>query len=121
MAALLDGVFPLPFLAGVFPPWVAVVVLYQLFADGRGASPGKRLMGLEVVALQGELCGPFRSLVRNVGVLAGLLGALVPPLAPLSGGLLFIDCLLVAFSTEGRHLGDRLAGTQVVSREIEGS
>jgi uncharacterized RDD family membrane protein YckC len=68
----------------------------------RGATPGKRLLGLGVQADDGtEPIGAARAAVRlfGYGVSAALLGA---------------GFLMVAFGRRGLH--DRIAGTRVVRR-----
>jgi uncharacterized RDD family membrane protein YckC len=77
--------------------------LLRLSLGSEGATPGKRLLGLRVVAEDGsEPIGLSRAAVRVLGYL-------------LSGLTLGIGFLMMAFG--GSALHDRLAGTRVVRRE----
>lgn len=70
-----------------------------LARDARGASPGKRLVGLEVVRDGEAPASLAASLVRNV-----------PLLVP---GWNLIEAWEVVRRSDGRRPGDRLAGTRV--------
>jgi len=119
-AALVDRLLPLPFLAAFFWPWALVVIAYDLGRDARGASVGKRLLGLKTVmvspdpALDGQPCSAGRSLLRNLLWAGSRLCYLSVVLAPLGIALDVTGCLMAALTPEGRHLGDRIGGTQVV-------
>lgn len=75
-------------------------VLFEVLGGGR--TPGKRLMGLRVVGIDGAPVGLLESLVRN------LLRALELPLLYAPG--------VIAVATTARHqrIGDLVAGTMVV-------
>jgi uncharacterized RDD family membrane protein YckC len=86
------------------PVVLALGAGYYVYHWGvKGATPGKRLLGLRVVAVDGsEPIGLSRAAVRVLGYL-------------LSGLTLGIGFLMIAFG--GSALHDRLAGTRVVRRE----
>jgi uncharacterized RDD family membrane protein YckC len=86
------------------PVVLALGAVYYVYHWGvKGATPGKRLLGLAVVAEDGsEPIGLSRAVVRVLGYL-------------LSGLTLGIGFLMIAFGGSGLH--DRLAGTRVVRRE----
>jgi uncharacterized RDD family membrane protein YckC len=99
------------FLVGLFAPepppglpWVfragqlAFVVLF-LLRDGRGGSPGKRLVGLSVARADGVPVRSRDSALRNL-----------PLLVP---GLNLYEAAAVVRRPDSRRLGDRLAGTTV--------
>ena len=73
---------------------------YFLMRDGfRKGSPGKRVCGLRVVdARSGEPCRPLQSLVRNLILI--VIGA--------------VDLVVPFFRSDGRRIGDTVAGTVVV-------
>jgi uncharacterized RDD family membrane protein YckC len=78
-------------------------VFYVYHWGVKGATPGKRLLGLVVVAEDGSApIGLSRAAIRVLGYL-------------LSGLTLGIGFLMIAFGGSGLH--DRLAGTRVVRRE----
>ncbi len=116
MADVIDRLLPCPWLGYLFPPWLAVVVAYELLSDGLpgGRSVGKRLMGLRaVIVTTGKPCNVARSLLRNAGWTATRLCFASLWLAPLALTYSLIEVLLVLFSPSGQRLGDWLAGTQV--------
>jgi len=85
---------------------------YVMFEGTGGATPGKRLLRLQVVRDDGHDVGIAAALVRNVWLLFGLV--------PWIGGLLQLAAVIViavTIATDGQHRGrhDRLAGTMVSS------
>lgn len=120
-AQIIDRLLPLPFLAVIFLPWLAVVIAYELFRDAAGASVGKRLMGLQTVIATGPTpgrpCNAGRSFLRNLGGSAVRILYAIPFLIPVGLTLDLIEALLAGFSPHGRRLGDLIAGTQVIARE----
>jgi uncharacterized RDD family membrane protein YckC len=75
---------------------------YAFFWGLKGATPGKRVLGLSVVADDGTTpIGMSRATLRVLGYVA-------------SGLLLGIGFLMIAFG--GTALHDRIAGTRVVRR-----
>jgi uncharacterized RDD family membrane protein YckC len=120
-AGLIDRLVPMPFLIPFFWPWALVVIAYDLGRDAPGASIGKRLLGLRTVmvspepALDGQPCTLGRSLLRNLLWAGSRLCYLSVVLVPVGLALDLAGFLMVAFTPEGRHLGDRMGGTQVVA------
>jgi len=82
---------------------LAGLSLYFFIWEGAvGWTPGKRLLQLKVVRMDGERCGWMRAFVRNI----------VRPLDLLFFGV--IGVLSMASGFKRQRLGDRLAGTMVV-------
>jgi uncharacterized RDD family membrane protein YckC len=103
VGSLVADVKPSP-LAGILAAvaWALVVGGYfVLFWSTAGQTPGMRMMGLRVLALDGNHPGIGRSLVRLVGLLA----AIIP---------LFAGFLPVLVDDRRRALQDFLARTVVV-------
>ena len=119
-AALIDRLVPLPFLIPFFWPWALVVIAYDLLRDAKGASVGKRLLGLETVrvssdpGLRGQPCTPGHSFLRNLLWAGGRLCYLSLLLSPVGFALDMTACLMAFLAPDGRHLGDRIGGTRVV-------
>lgn len=93
---------------------------YLLISDGlfNGMSIGKKLIGLQVVTIEGAPCSIKDSIVRNTTVAIGVLLWKIP----LVGWLLFIAVVIFEFimllgSKENMRLGDELAKTRVVEPE----
>jgi uncharacterized RDD family membrane protein YckC len=86
------------------PVVLALGAVYYVYHWGvKGATPGKRLLGLVVQGEDGtEPIGLSRATVRVLGYM-------------LSGLILGIGFLMIAFGGAGLH--DRMAGTRVVRRE----
>ncbi len=78
------------------------ILIYLLFRDGMGGqSIAKKLLGLMVIDTStGQPCGPLKSFHRNL--------ILVVPFSPL------VELIAMFAFQDGRRLGDRLAGTQVI-------
>lgn len=80
----------------------AVAVAYEAyFLSGRGATPGKMVMGLQVIVTSG---GPL-----TPGLAAGRYFA-----QWLSGAILAIGYLMAAFDPQKRALHDHICGTRVI-------
>jgi uncharacterized RDD family membrane protein YckC len=77
------------------------LLYYLYFWGARGATPGKSLLGLGIVTMEG------RTPIGYGPALLRLLGYMV------SSALLGIGFLLIAFSPDRRGLHDRIAGTRV--------
>ena len=88
-------------LAAVGAAWITMAFGWQLLGNMAGGTPGKRLMGLRVLARDGEEPGFGRALARS---LVWLLGH---PLAN-------VGFLLALLNRENRALHDYAAGTVVV-------
>ena len=86
---------------------LAVMFLYFVLLEGlTGATPGKRLMRLRVVAADGGPAGMVKSLVRNLlRVVDGL---------PTIG---LVGAILILTRTDRARVGDLVAGTRVVRLE----
>ena len=91
---------------------------YLLIRDGlfEGQSAGKKLIGLRVSPLEGEIAMTYReSIIRNVPLTLGFMLFLIPYvgwlLAPLALG---IECLAAIGDDRGMRIGDMLARTWVV-------
>jgi uncharacterized RDD family membrane protein YckC len=118
IADVIDRLLCCPLIVCFFPPWLAVVIAYDLLSDGLldGCSVGKRLMGLRTVMVSnGKPCNFARSFLRNVGWAAARLCYTTIWLIPFALVYDAIELLLVLFSPSGQRLGDRLAGTQVTT------
>lgn len=117
--------FGLEVASAVFVP---VGVVLSLLAAGYFAakdlgggrySLGKRIARTRVVdARTGAVPPPARLVLRNGPLAAGFLFSVIPGLEILGWGLLLfgttLDLLMIVADPQGRRLGDRLAGTQVV-------
>lgn len=135
LAALVDGI-----IAGIpgFIPVVGALVgaayvltkdalVYELTRDPawKNRSPGKKLLGLEVVNLGGgdlDLAGSAR---RNITLALGTLLGAVPVAGWVAGMAVgtilgLVESVLVLVDPRGRRLGDRIANTQVVESQVLG-
>lgn len=100
---VLGSARPLPVeLFGTVAACVAAYCVYAAaFEAGSGATPGKRLLGLRVVRVDGSRCGPGPAVVRNALRVVDVI---------------FAPALLLTIMTVNRQrLGDILAGTIVVA------
>ena len=117
-------------LATIFLGWIPVIgamilgvilFFYWLLRDVTGASLGKRILGLRVVAKNGTSATVGSRILRNVPFAVGP-ALLVIPFAgyiasPATAGLLVLTEFALLLSKHER-LGDRLAGTTVVKRTL---
>jgi uncharacterized RDD family membrane protein YckC len=87
---------------------VLMFAYFVLFEGLAGATPGKRVVGLRVVAVDGGAAGLVRSLLRNVLRVVDNLPTL---------GLLAV--ILITTSPERARFGDRVAGTRVLRNRRE--
>ncbi len=87
--------------------FLAVMFLYFVLLEGLvGFTPGKRLLGLRVVAVGGGRPGLVRALVRNaLRVVDGL---------PTLG---LVGAIVISVTPERTRVGDLVAGTRVVAIE----
>ncbi|MGE5623896.1 MAG: RDD family protein [Methanocella sp.] len=99
-------------------------IMYELTKkeEWRNRSVGKKLLSLEVVALDGNRVDLVTSAKRNLPLSVGSIIAVVPAIGliigPFAGLVLgIVEIYLVLTDPEGRRLGDRWAGTQVVATE----
>lgn len=100
------------------------VLLYELTRSEswRRKSIGKRLVNLEVVALDGERLTWEKSVKRNLPLALGPIALWMPPvlrelLTLAAAALILIEVVLVLSDSRGRRLGDQWAGTEVVVRD----
>ena len=115
LAMLLDGIiFGIPaailqlliiFATGVvelgYLVSLAIVVL-TIYLDGtRGGTPGKLVLGLRIVNEQGEIIGIPYAILRYIGKI-------------LSGFILGIGYLMIAFTEKKQGLHDMIAKTYVI-------
>lgn len=94
---------------------VLVVLAYELGAwvwwQGRtGASPGKAMVGLRVVDASGQPCGTGKAAVRWVAWLVDGFPYCLP----------LVGFVMIFTDAEQRRLGDRWAGTWVVTDDAVG-
>lgn len=108
---VLGELFPGPYEAlGGFAVWLSLLALVPIYASYAfvleyryGRTPGKVNRGLLVVMDDGRQCTYAGSAVRNLFRYVDLLG--VPPV---------VVGLVVALATDGKRVGDYVAGTVVV-------
>lgn len=88
--------------------FLVIPFAYFLVFEGAWATtPGKRLFGLQVTAVDGSPAGWYKATVRNVLRLAWSLG----PLGPV---FLALDAALVQWTERDVRIGDHAAGTRVL-------
>ena len=114
-AALAQVVRPVGFFAGL---------TYLLIADGvmPGRSVGKAVIGLRVVAADGQPAGLRESILRNLPIGAAFLVAVIPWIGwLLAGAAIALEGLLVVGNERGHRLGDEVARTHVMNTRNERS
>ena len=119
LAALIDRMAPLPFLAYFFPRWTLVVLAYHLLCD---CSPARRSVGkwvcrLRVVDASSRPCSVWQSALRRAGsALTQTAWALWQfiPLVMLYE-LAALACVLL--DPQGRRPEDFLSSTKVVTEK----
>lgn len=129
LAALVDGV--IASVVGLIPIIGALIgaaymltkdaVLFEVTkqAEWKNRSLGKKLFNLEVVAENGADVDLMTSVKRNVPLAIGTLLMIIPIAGWVLGPLVafvfaIIEVALVLTEKNGKRLGDRWAGTQVV-------
>ena len=82
---------------------MAIALFYQLYFVGkRGATPGKKLLGLRIIREDGiSPVGYGKAFLRLIGYVV-------------SGMILYIGFIMIAFTDKKRGLHDMMAGTYVV-------
>src|SRR3989344_605939 len=114
VAALLDGViFGVPLaiisvlstLAGVAKLYYVVylgVIILTIYLDGtKGGTPGKLILGLKIVNEKGDVIGIPSAILRYIGKIV-------------SGLILCIGYIMIAFTDKKRGLHDMIANTYVI-------
>jgi uncharacterized RDD family membrane protein YckC len=103
---------------GVSWIWAVIVLIiflinwgYYVFFEGigKGSTPGKRRMGIRVIRQDGLPIGLREAALRNLVRAADML----PPPSYILGGL------VMHFDSQGRRLGDMVAGTYVVVEKFD--
>ncbi|MFO7918109.1 MAG: RDD family protein [Anaerolineae bacterium] len=80
-------------------------IIYQVGFEASGGTPGKKILGMHIVDKEGNKPGLGKSIIRNLLRIIDTL-----PFAYLLG------IILVASSEKKQRLGDRAAGTYVVTK-----
>ena len=129
IAFLIDGVISsiliyVPILGGIVSTVYTLtkdVIAYEITKnpDFKNRSIGKRVMGLEVVTLEGKEMDWALSIRRNLPLAIASVCSIVPIIGWIIGAIIgFIisiaEVILVITDNKGRRLGDRWADTQVV-------
>jgi uncharacterized RDD family membrane protein YckC len=113
VAALCEFPLRVSFLAGL---------TYLLLADGFGGgrSPGKRLIGLQIVLTGSRrVCSFKESIIRNFPLALAYLFFFVPYVGWLATVLVStIEGLLIIGNDQGLRVGDEIAGTQVLDQNV---
>lgn len=120
LAAMIDRVAPLPFLAFFFPKWMLAVVAWHLLCN---CTPDRRSFGKQVCRLRvvsatsGKPCQWWQAALRSAGIAitqaAWCLWAWIPVVLLYELGSL--ACVLL--SPEGRRPEDYLTGTRVITEK----
>ncbi|NLU09906.1 MAG: RDD family protein [Tepidanaerobacter acetatoxydans] len=132
LAALIDGIIAslliyIPILGAI----VSTVYLLTKDAiafeitkntDFKNRSIGKKIMGLEVVSLEGKDIDWTISVKRNLPIAIGSAFGIVPILGWIIGSivglvLMVVETVLAVTDNDGRRLGDRWANTQVAESQ----
>lgn len=119
LAALIDRLSPLPFLAFFVSEWALVVLVYHLLCDGSPSrrSVGKWICRLRVAKSSNSQCHFAQAIGRRVLVAATqtawCLGQFVPWV--LGYELVVIACVLL--DAQGRRPEDFLTGTRVLTEK----
>ncbi|MBZ5525633.1 MAG: RDD family protein, partial [Acidobacteriia bacterium] len=93
-------------------------VLFLLFRDINGKSPGKLVTGTMVVGRAGSPSTTKQRLIRNLPFAITMLPLFIPILGYISYGLLDLMFLIesIIVLAGKRRIGDQMAGTIVVRR-----
>lgn len=129
IASLIDGVIAsvliyVPVLGGIVSTIYMLIkdtIAYEVTKnpDFKNRSVGKKIMGLEVISLDGQDIDWTISLKRNLPIAIGSVLSIVPIIGWILGGIIgfiisIIEVILVLTDGRGRRLGDKWANTQVV-------
>ena len=94
-------------------PFFALVMNFVVLTGFLGFSIGKLLMGIRVVSREDRKLPGLTSAVGRT-----LPWIVVTAIPQIGLGLLLVEVALVISSSENRRLGDRIAGTVVISRSM---
>lgn len=118
-AAITDGLILT--LASVLLPQfgTGLTLVYYLFGNSYGETPGKRMFALKIIDDRGERPGLRRGIARSIVTILTFIGLVLD--WPLGVFVLFalaqtIGDLFAFWHTERRTIWDRLAGTRVIMR-----
>ena len=83
-----------------------MIILYFIILEGTiGATIGKKILGMQVVMIDGSKIGLWQALVRNFLRIVDALPAFN-----------ILGVVLIIKSPENARFGDRIAGTRVILR-----
>lgn len=103
-----------------------ILFLFEWFYFGlfealwNGQTPGKRLLGIRVVSVEGQPIAPFQAILRNILRIVDALPVLVLPLMPefsVPLWLYLVGFTAMVLNDRFQRLGDLPAGTMVVIEE----
>ncbi len=99
-----------------------VVYQFQKQEEWKNKSIGKKLFDLEVVNLNGDIVDYKTSVKRNLPLCIGSILSIIPVIGWIFGGLIgfivaVIEIFLILTDDKGQRLGDKYAGTRVISSE----
>ena len=96
-----------------------VIVPYLLLRDAAGGGIGKRLLGLEIVQVDGTPPRQGPRILRNITLVIPWVPIVVPGIGHLLFALIAFFVYIAEFVlvlTGNTRIGDRLAGTMVVQK-----
>ncbi|AEE92162.1 RDD domain containing protein [Tepidanaerobacter acetatoxydans Re1] len=132
LAALIDGIIAslliyIPILGAIVSTVYLLTkdaVAFEITknADFKNRSIGKKIMGLEVVSLEGKDIDWTISVKRNLPIAIGSAFGIVPILGWIIGSivgfaLMVVEIVLAVTDNDGRRLGDKWANTQVAESQ----
>ncbi|MDX2043178.1 MAG: RDD family protein [Acidobacteriota bacterium] len=120
LAAAIDCVLPLPFLAWFFSEWTLVVLAYHLLCDCSVSrrSAGKWICRLRVIANDtAGRCAWWQAATRRIGVAATQAAWCLWQFIPLALVYELCAAACVLLDARGRRPEDFLAGTRVVTEK----
>lgn len=132
LAALIDGIIAslliyIPVLGAIVSTVYLLTkdaVAFEITkkADFKNRSIGKKIMGLEVVSLEGKDIDWTISVKRNLPIAIGSAFGIVPILGWIIGSivgfaLMVVEIVLTVTDNDGRRLGDKWANTQVAESQ----
>lgn len=118
LAALIDRLAPLPFIAFFWPRWAVVVLLYHLLceAGAQRRSLGKRICRLRATSREtGQPCAVWQAIGRRVGQAAAQTAWSLWIALPYVLVYELASLVCVLLSPTGQRLEDLLLGTRVMT------